>query len=289
MPNEEAETTAAAPSRRTFLTRAAMGGALVGAGAAAGPFGLLTSTAGAQDTPVNGLQQAPPLDDTSFAAFAVPLELAAVAGYQLALGDDRLDGTWTELARTFQGHHQAVVDTLTEALAEGSGDAQPNEVVLANARLALAGAADQEAVLLALSEIERTLSATHLYALAGITDAGLAKVVAQVLATESQQGAALGLAGGAPMATLTPAALTTDGARTDVSESAVSPATTAPAEDTATTEPGGSSTEDGADNPDNAGETGSSGGSSGSNSTETGEAGGAGGDSNSTETGQAGN
>ena len=268
MPHEEAETTATAPSRRTFLTRVAAGGVLVGAGAAVGPLGL-TSTAGAQATRVNGLQQAPPLDGASFAAFAVPLELAAVAGYQLALGEDRLEGTWAELARTFQGHHQAVVDTLTEALADGSGDAQPNEVVLANARIALVGAEGQEAVLLALAEIERTVSATHLYALAGITDAGLAKVVAQVLATESRQGAALGLAGGESPRTLTPAALTTEGARTNVNESAVSPATTTPAEDTATTEPGGSSSEDGADNPDNAGETGSS----GSNSTETGEAG----------------
>ncbi|HEX2576823.1 MAG TPA: ferritin-like domain-containing protein [Aquihabitans sp.] len=236
MPIDKPQATAAPTTRRTFLARAAVGSALVGVGGAVGPLGLFSSAAGAQ-VPSGDLPAPPALDAEAFAAFAVPLEMAAVQAYQSALSGDRLDDEWSELALRFQGHHQQVVDALTELLAADAGTPTANETVLGEAESAISGGADQNAVLTALSELEGTIAATHLYAMGGIEDAPLAKTVAQVLAVESQQSAALGLAGGGSIADLAPDAVTTDGARTDLSEGAVTATTT--------TAPGETGTEDG--------------------------------------------
>lgn len=229
----DTEATAAPTTRRTFLTRAAVSGALVGVGVAAGPLSLLAPSAGAQDAPEGDLEGTSLLDNATFAAFATPLELAAVQAYQAALDSEQLDTRWQRLALQFQTQHQTAVTALTEELADDAGEATANDIVLSATKTAIDDAADQEEVLLALSDLERTTSATHLYALGGLQDTALVRLVAQVLAVESQQCAVLGRAGGLDLEALTPAAASTDGARTNLSEGAVTTATTAPAPTTA--------------------------------------------------------
>ena len=82
MPIDQPEATAEPTNRRAFLARAAMGGALVGVGAAAGPFGLFSTAAGAQDAPPATIEGAPELSNGAFAAFAVPLVVVAARAWR---------------------------------------------------------------------------------------------------------------------------------------------------------------------------------------------------------------
>ena len=70
---------------------------------------------------------------------------------------------------------------------------------------AVTGAGDQNAVLKALSEMETTIAATHLWALGSISDKTTAKAIGQYLAVESQQGVYFGREAGIDLAALTPA------------------------------------------------------------------------------------
>ena len=234
MPIDKPEATAATTTRRTFLARAAVGGALVGAGAAVGPLGLFAPAAGAQAAPDATLDGAPPLDNVTFAAFATPLEMAAVQAYQSALDSEQLNSRWRRMTLQFQTQHQTAATALTDQLADDAGTPEPNDLVLSEARAAIDAASDQEAVLIALSDLEETTAATHLYALSGLEDTSLAKLVAQVLAVESQQCVVLGRAGGLDVESLTPASVSTQAARTNLSEGAVTTATTTPAPTTTT-------------------------------------------------------
>ncbi len=75
------EAQAAATTRRSFLARAAMGGALVGV-ATAGPLRSLLGVAGAQAAE---LDAADTLDNETFAALAVPREgRSPLPGFQAA-------------------------------------------------------------------------------------------------------------------------------------------------------------------------------------------------------------
>src|SRR5690606_19048893 len=69
---------ATATSRRTFLTRSAIGGALVTAGALALPHTGLIPAAGARPGEQGDLK------DPDFAAFGTAIELAAVSAYSAA-------------------------------------------------------------------------------------------------------------------------------------------------------------------------------------------------------------
>lgn len=225
------EAQAAATTRRSFLARAALGGALVSV-ATAGPLRSLLGVAGAQEAE---LEASDTLDNETFAALAVPVELATVLAYQAALDGDVLDETATTNARQFQTHHQTVVDALTPLLSEDAGAPRPDETVLSSTVATIEGNADQTAILTALAELEEVLAATHLYALGGLTDASLAKTVAQVMAVESQQAVAMGRAAEIDLVTLTPAEAGTTGARTDFGEAAEAPSSTTTTTTTSTT------------------------------------------------------
>lgn len=226
------EAQAAATTRRSFLARAALGGALVSV-ATAGPLRSMLGVAGAQEAE---LESSDTLDNETFAALAVPLELATVLAYQAALDGDVLDLTATTTARQFQVHHQTVVDALTPLLSEDAGTPRPDVSVLAATVQAIEGNPDQTAILTALYELEDVLAATHLYALGGLEDASLAKTVAQVMAVESQQAVAMGRLAGIDLVTLTPAEASTAGARTGFEEAAAAATTTTTS--TTTTEAG---------------------------------------------------
>jgi hypothetical protein len=203
VPTEQSTASATNPSRRTFLTRAVVGGAVVSSGVLAGTAtGLLPSLpAGADD-----------LSDADFAAFAIPLELAAVEICQAGLDSGVLADDAAATIRSVQGHHQKVVDTLT-TLADADAPAPVSNTTFAKSYTTeIRGAAASEAVLLVLTRLEDTLTATHLAALASIPDPVTAKVVSQVLAAEAQQAAVLGRAGGLALGELTPDTVSTDGA-----------------------------------------------------------------------------
>ena len=84
MPIDQSTDPVTATTRRTFLVRAAVGGALVTAGAVAAPVGPFLGIAGAQES---GEEL---LNDAEFGVFATPLELAAVLVYVAAI-DERLN------------------------------------------------------------------------------------------------------------------------------------------------------------------------------------------------------
>lgn len=228
------EAQAAATTRRSFLARAAMGGALVGV-ATAGPLRSLLGVAGAQAAE---LDAADTLDNETFAALAVPLELAAVQAYQAAVETGSLDDATATTARMFQTHHQTVADALVGLRSEEAGTARPDETVMATTVREIEGNADATAILAALAELEDVLAATHLYAVGGLEDSSLAKTVAQVLAVESQQAVALGRAAGLDLVDLTPAEASTSGARTGFAEAADAATTTTTTSTTTTTEAG---------------------------------------------------
>ena len=194
-------------TRRIFLTRAALAGALVTVGTA-GPLTRLLPVAGAQAVPGS----TPELDDATFAAFALPLEMAAVQAYQAALDGGTL-GDEGPIALDFQSHHQAVVDVLTTLLAEDATAPVPDSLITSRTVATLKTATVKAEVLTTLAELEDVLAATHLFALGRLVEASTAKVVAQVLAVESQHAAYLGRAGGGDIATLTPAVADTSASR----------------------------------------------------------------------------
>lgn len=205
---------AAPTSRRTFLTRAALAGALVTVGSAAGPLTSLLPAAGAQEGPSGSAES---LDDAAFAEAVLPLEMAAVQCYRLALEGDALGQDWSTNAALFQTHHQDVVDALLPLLPETTPPTpgpKPDATVLSGTGAAVKAATDERGALTPLAELEAVLAATHLYALGSLEDPATAKTVAQVLASESQHAVALGLAAGTAVAELTPDVANTEGART---------------------------------------------------------------------------
>lgn len=208
MQTDQSIDSATATSRRTFLTRTAVGGALVTAGALALPHLSVTPLAGARPADQGTL------GDPDFAAFGTALELAAVAAYTAAIGGGLLDDEWSDHALQFQSHHQAVADTLVDLRDPDAGEALADAQLAKRAVDAVNAAADQNAVLTALAEVEETLAATHLSGIAQLKEKSTARTVAQVLAVEGQQAALLAVGAGAAIATVTPATNSGDAALT---------------------------------------------------------------------------
>lgn len=227
MQTDQSIDSATATSRRTFLTRAVAGGALVTAGALALPISPLRTVAGARTTAQGTLK------DADFAAFGSDIELAAVAAYTAAFDKGVLDAEWSDLALDFQSHHQAVADTLTELRDPEAGDPVAEAEFAKRSIDAVEAASDQDGVLAALAEVEETLAATHLAAIGLLIEKSTARTVAQVLCVEGQQAALLGTASGASIAEVTPVTNTGDAALTfpsdDGSSGTASTTTTAAA------------------------------------------------------------
>lgn len=207
MSNHQPEAPTVPTSRRSFLTRTALGGALLTAGVTLGPLDRLVSPAGARAQADDGL------DNEAFATFAVPLEMAAVQAYQAAISSDLFTADDAARLLSFQGHHQGVVDVLTAALPEGVVP-RPDAGLQKEVTATITPTSTPTSVLTTLAGMEETLASTHLAAIIDLTDTSTAKTVAQVLAVESQQGALLGAAGGLPIEEETPALITTEQAIT---------------------------------------------------------------------------
>lgn len=207
MQTDQPMDSATATDRRTFLTRTAIGGALVTAGALAGPVGGLVIPAFAQSDEVD-----PESTDAGFAIFASNIEWAAVQIYQTAIESGQLDDEWLARARSFQSHHQDVVTALEGLLDTEGPEPEPDRDLRDQVQAQIEAATDQDGVLLALAEVEDGLSGSHLRSVGILRDATTAKIVSQVLAVEAQQAALLAVGGGTPIAEATPAVATTDGA-----------------------------------------------------------------------------
>ena len=234
MQTDQSIDSATATSRRTFLTRTAVGGALVTAGALTLPLSSLAPTVGAR-TAGQGT-----LSDEDFAAFATAAELAAVAAYSAAFDKDLLDGEWADRALQFQSHHQAVADTLVGLRADSAGAAVAEAAIAKRWIDAIDAATNQEGILAALAVVEETLAATHLSGVGQLTEKSTARTVVQVLTVEGQQAALLGVASGSTIEEVTPATNTGDAALTIPRESKATTTTTAAS--TTTTATGSTST-----------------------------------------------
>ena len=217
MPIDQSTDPVTATTRRTFLVRAAVGGALVTAGAVAAPVGPFLGIAGAQES---GEEL---LNDAEFGVFATPLELAAVLVYVAAIDAELLDEEWTSRARQFQAHHEAVATTLGTLRGEDASPAEPDEALLEQGTTAIEAATDQAGVLQVLADLEDTLAATHLASVPVLRESFTAATVAQVLFVESQQAALLATAAGGSIEDATPATATTDAS---VLPDGLAPATT---------------------------------------------------------------
>lgn len=200
MPIDKPDAQVVPTNRRTFLARAAAGGALVAVGTAVGPLGRLLPVAaqGAPTTPGDAM------DDNAVGTQLAPVELAAVAAYEAALGMGKLTGEWADTARRFQSHHLTAANDLSGLVADGPAPTA-DPTVLAGTVATIEGTSDQNTILGALSELESILAAAHLWAAGSISDKITARIVGQVLAVESQQAAYLGLNSGADLASITPA------------------------------------------------------------------------------------
>lgn len=208
MQTDQSIDSATATSRRTFLTRTAVGGALVTAGALALPLTSLAPGAGARPAEQGDL------GDEDFADIGTALELAAVAAYTAAFDKDVLDDEWSALALEFQSHHQAVADTLVTLRSPDAAEAVAEAAFSKRSIDAIEAASDQDGVLAALAVVEETLAATHLSGVAQLKEKSTARTVTQVLAVEGQQAALLAIASGTPIAEVTPATNSGDAALT---------------------------------------------------------------------------
>lgn len=216
MPIDKPEATATDHPRRAFLARAAVGGALATVGSIAGPL-LGTLPAGAQTPAEIG-----DLDDSAYAAWLGPLELAAIQVYGAALDVSGLGADVTGALRAFQAHHQTVSDTVG-ALYVGTTPLTEDPPTLESASQI---GNDTASVLASLISLEEALAATHLSALAGISDPVTAKLAAQILAVEGQQAVALGFLAKSDLTELVPARASTEGARPAGTSSAATTSTT---------------------------------------------------------------
>ena len=183
MPTDTSTAAANATSRRSFLTRL-----------------------------VPKLQQSGgTFDDGTLAEFLTPLELGAVQICQLALDGGKLDTIWTPLVQKLQAHHQTVSDTLTAMIPTTAAAPLASDDLVKQLGAAVSSATDLPTTLVALAAVEDLLSATHLLSIATIPDPVTAKVIAQVLAAEAQNAAALGHAGNQTIEQLTPKVATDAG------------------------------------------------------------------------------
>ncbi|MDZ7733990.1 MAG: ferritin-like domain-containing protein [Acidimicrobiia bacterium] len=176
-----------AESRRSFVKKVGIGGALVSLGSTMVPVSSLMPAAWAQGDSEGEAD----LSDTDIAAFAQSVELAAVAAYEAAAGTGLLDATATEVGTLFASHH----DDHAGAFASLAGDAAPNEpnaTVLEAFAPMIQEAGDQAGLLTIAKQLEEHASSTYVFALGALTSQEAAAATATVLPIESQHAVVLG-------------------------------------------------------------------------------------------------
>jgi hypothetical protein len=170
-----------ASTRRQFVKRAGLTGALFTLGSTVLPASRLLPAAWGQEGQ---------LDDLTIAKFAQQVELAAVAAYQAAADTGKLDATAVEVGTTFAGHH----DDHAAAFASFAGDEAtdlPNQALLDVFGPMIADAADQAAILDIAFQLEQGAASTYHFAL-GVLGAEAAAAVSTILPIEAQHAVVLG-------------------------------------------------------------------------------------------------
>jgi rubrerythrin len=175
--------------RRSFLTKAAIAAPLVAVGAATMPITRFLPSAFAADG-------AAPLTDLDIAAYAVTVELAAVAAYQAAIKTGKLSPGSVTVGKSFAGHHNQHAGAFAALIGQANGKAPTtaNAAVLKAFGPMIASAPDEAAVLNIAYQIEEAAAATYLYSLGALNNKVAAGAVATILPIESQHAVVLGTA-----------------------------------------------------------------------------------------------
>jgi len=172
-----------AAGRRQFLKKVSLGGAAVVIGGTS--FSLATMLPVAAQTTTT----LPTDGDMSIVQFAQTLELSAVEVYNTAVATNRLDSVVAESARTFGLHHKEHADALA-TLAGKKAPNTSNSQIIQLFGPAITGAADQNAILNQLYELEEGAAATYELALGLFEGAGTAGTASSILPVEGQHAVA---------------------------------------------------------------------------------------------------
>jgi hypothetical protein len=177
-------------SRRSFLKKVGIGGAVLTVGGSVLPVGGLVPAAFAQSDDEGSADGAAGREKV---VLAQALELAAVTAYGMAA--DRFEGFGDTASRTlaeqFGDHHQQYADALgTNVLVlseEQAGEVVADPALLGELDPAISGAGDTKALATVLKDLEERFAATYFGLLDLLTDAADAKAVALMLPVGAQR------------------------------------------------------------------------------------------------------
>jgi rubrerythrin len=169
-----------AGSRRQFLKRAGMGGALLTIGSTLVPISRFMPAAWASQG----------LDDGAIAVFAESVELAAVQAYTAAGATGKIEAGVLAVATMFASHHQEHAGAFA-GLAGAAATGTPNQKVLDAFGPMIQAAADQAALLEIAYSLEEAAAATYHFALGVLQSADAAAATATILPVESQHAVVL--------------------------------------------------------------------------------------------------
>ena len=189
-------------SRRSFLKRAGVGGAVITIGTSVLPVGRLLSPVYAQ------------AGDAGVAAFAESVELAAVEAYKAAAASGKVtDAAVGSVAMLFASHHTEH-GAAFGAAAGSAATGMPNAKLLEAVGPQLTGAVDQTALLRIAYDLENAAAATYMFALGALTSVEALQLTASILPIESQHAVVLGQVLGLPPTDYIPGFETADAAVT---------------------------------------------------------------------------
>lgn len=223
-------------SRRRFITKAAVAAPLVAVGTAALPVTRFLPEAMAAERP--GMPRV--LSDADLTSFALTLELALVELYGSAAKTGKLGTTNASVAKAFAGHHTDHADTLTTLvtnLATTAPAQTANAAVLKAFGPVVSGAADENALLDALRQLEEAAAATYTHALGIITNKAAAGTISTILPVEAQHAVVLGTAAKKPTTDYMPP-FETEKAALDPATYPAGPATTSTTSASSSTDTG---------------------------------------------------
>lgn len=262
-------------SRRGFLKRVAVGGAVLAVGSQVVPVGGLVPGAAAQEGDDEGVTPNP---DEEQVILLAGVALAMAQAFTAAESASGLTEDVLATLRTLGAHAGSQASALNGLLPEVIGTVTaPNQALADEATSALEGA-DQAAALGALADLQDRLGATYLAALGQISDINDARLVASLVPVPGQTAALLRTLADPTVdpASLVPEELTTEGALTPADYPPPAPGESVP-DPEGETEPetgtgaGGGPGEDPGSDPDPSGGEGTESGSgaAGSGDTET--------------------
>lgn len=186
-----------ASSRRQFVKRVGLGGALFTLGNTLLPASRLLPAAWGQE-----------LDDLTIAKFAQQVELAAVAAYGAVAETGKLDATATEVGTLFAGHHGDHAAAFGSFAGDDATDI-PNQALLDAFGPMIAEAADQAALLEIAFQLEQGAAATYHFAL-GVVGPEAAAATSTILPIEAQHAVVIGGFLGKPLEDYMPGFETSD-------------------------------------------------------------------------------